>query len=48
MVGRKNEKLNQLQRELPARLLVDTPWLDAHGYRYQWREKYVARGWLEG
>lgn len=28
--------------------MVDTPWLDAHGYRRQWREKYVAHGWLEG
>jgi hypothetical protein len=48
MVGRKNEKINQLQRALPEGLLVDTPWLDAHGYRRQWREKYVAHGWLEG
>lgn len=28
--------------------MVDTPWLDTHGYRRQWREKYVAHGWLEG
>jgi Transcriptional regulator, AbiEi antitoxin, Type IV TA system/Transcriptional regulator, AbiEi antitoxin N-terminal domain len=48
MVGRRNEKLNRLQRLLPEGLLVDTTWLDAHGYRRQWREKYVAHGWLEG
>lgn len=48
MVGRKNEKLNQLQRLLPEGLVVDTAWLDDHGYRRQWREKYVNHGWLEG
>jgi len=48
MVGRKNEKINQLHRLLPEGLVVDTAWLDEHGYRRQWREKYVAHGWLEG
>ncbi|SCB34745.1 Transcriptional regulator, AbiEi antitoxin, Type IV TA system [Rhizobium miluonense] len=28
--------------------MVDTAWLEKHGYRRQWREKYVAQGWLEG
>lgn len=28
--------------------MVDTPWLERHGYRRQWREKYVSQGWLEG
>jgi hypothetical protein len=48
MVGQKNSKINQLQRLLPEGLVVDTAWLDAHGYKRQWREKYVASGWLEG
>lgn len=48
MVGRKNEKINQLRHLLPEGLVVDTAWLDDHGYRRQWREKYVAQGWLEG
>ncbi len=48
MVGQKNEKLNQLHRLLPEGLVVDTPWLEARGYRRQWREKYVAHGWLQG
>ncbi len=47
MVGRRNEKLNKLQHLLPEGLVVDTHWLDSHGYRRQWREKYVAHGWLE-
>ena len=32
-MGKRNEKINQLQRLLPEGLVVDTPWLDAHGYR---------------
>ena len=48
MVGQKNEKINQLHRLLPEGLVVDTPWLEKHGYRRQWREKYVVQGWLEG
>ena len=47
MVGQKNEKINQLHRLLPEGLVVDTVWLEKHGYRRQWREKYVAQGWLE-
>ncbi|WP_365986395.1 AbiEi antitoxin N-terminal domain-containing protein [Mesorhizobium sp.] len=48
MVGQKNKETNQLHRLLPEGLVVDTAWLDAHGYRRQWREKYAAQGWLEG
>ncbi|WP_366663966.1 type IV toxin-antitoxin system AbiEi family antitoxin domain-containing protein [Mesorhizobium sp.] len=48
MIGQKNKKINQLHRLLPEGLVVDTAWLDAHGYRRQWREKYAAQGWLEG
>jgi hypothetical protein len=47
MVGQKNSKLNQLNQLLPEGLVVDTPWLEGHGYRRQWREKYVAQGWLQ-
>ncbi len=47
MVAKKNEKINQLNRLLPEGLVVDTSWLEDHGYRRQWREKYVAQGWLE-
>jgi Transcriptional regulator, AbiEi antitoxin, Type IV TA system/Transcriptional regulator, AbiEi antitoxin N-terminal domain len=47
MVGQKNEKINQLNQLLPEGLVVDTPWLERHGYRRQWREKYVAQGWLQ-
>jgi len=47
MVAQKNEKINQLNRLLPEGLVVDTPWLEGHGYRRQWREKYVAQGRLE-
>ena len=48
MVGQRNEKLNQLHRLLPEGLVVDTSWLEARGYRRQWREKYVNHGWLQG
>jgi hypothetical protein len=47
MVAAKNEKLNQLQRTLPEGLVVDTTWLDAHGYPKSLRDKYLASGWLE-
>jgi len=48
MADQKNEKINQLHRLVPEGLVVDTAWLEKHGYRRQWREKYVAQGWLEG
>jgi Transcriptional regulator, AbiEi antitoxin, Type IV TA system/Transcriptional regulator, AbiEi antitoxin N-terminal domain len=46
MVARKNEKLNQLAQALPEGLLVDARWLEQRGYRRQWREGYLKRGWL--
>jgi len=40
-------KLNQLQRELPEGLVVDSAWLKARGYSAQLCRKYVLNGWLE-
>lgn len=40
-------KLNQLQRELPEGLVVDSAWLTARGYSAQLCRKYVTNGWLE-
>lgn len=40
-------KLNQLQRELPEGLVVDSTWLKARGYSAQLCRKYVTNGWLE-
>ncbi|MHC1551243.1 type IV toxin-antitoxin system AbiEi family antitoxin domain-containing protein [Phyllobacterium sp. K27] len=40
-------KLNQLQRELPEGLVVDSAWLKARGYSAQLCRKYVTNGWLE-
>jgi len=40
-------KLNQLQRDLPEGLLVDVPWLERRGYYGSLRKKYVAGGGLE-
>lgn len=40
-------RLNQLERELPEGLLVDSGWLAARGYSTSLRSQYVAAGWLE-
>lgn len=40
-------KLNQLQRDLPEGLVVDSAWLKARGYSAQLCRKYVTNGWLE-
>ena len=40
-------KLNKLQRLLPEGLVVDSTWLNEHGYYNSLRAKYVAAGWLE-
>jgi hypothetical protein len=40
-------KLNQLLSEVPEGLLVDAPWLRAHGYSTALRSHYVSAGWLE-
>ncbi|MFU2207929.1 type IV toxin-antitoxin system AbiEi family antitoxin domain-containing protein [Solidesulfovibrio sp. C21] len=41
------KKLNQLERQLPEGLLVDSAWLSAAGYSSSLRAKYVVAGWLE-
>lgn len=47
-VGSRNQgKLNQLQRSLPAGLVVDAAWLERHGFSRALRHKYVENGWLE-
>lgn len=46
MSGLKWSKLNQLERLLPEGLLVDSSWLEAHGYYRSLRGKYVSSGWL--
>ncbi len=40
-------KLNQLQRELPEGLIVDSSWLKQRRYSAQLAQKYVTSGWLE-
>jgi Transcriptional regulator, AbiEi antitoxin, Type IV TA system/Transcriptional regulator, AbiEi antitoxin N-terminal domain len=40
-------KLNQLEKDLPEGLLVDSAWLEKHGYYGSLRKKYVVLGWLE-
>jgi hypothetical protein len=40
-------KLNQLQQLLPEGLLVDSAWLQSHGYSRQLIAKYVRNGWLQ-
>ena len=40
------EKLNWLQQHLPEGLVVDSGWLEAHGYSRGLRQKYVTAGWL--
>ena len=40
-------KLNQLQQLLPEGLLVDSAWLQSHGYSRQLIAKYVKNGWLQ-
>jgi hypothetical protein len=40
-------KLNQLQRQLPEGLIVDSSWLKQRRYSAQLAQKYVTSGWLE-
>jgi hypothetical protein len=39
-------KLNQLERTLPEGLLVDSVWMERHGYSTSLRSQYVSAGWL--
>jgi hypothetical protein len=40
------DKINWLQQHLPEGLVVDSRWLEGHGYSRGLRQKYVAKGWL--
>ena len=42
-----DSKLNQLQRDLPEGLVVDSVWLTERGYSTSLRTHYVSAGWLE-
>lgn len=47
-MGEQNlSKLNQLEKQLPEGLLVDSAWLEQRGYYGSLRKKYVDLGWLE-
>lgn len=47
MAEQKSHKLNQLERDLPEGLIVDTNWLEQRGYASNLRSYYVSHGWLE-
>nr|WP_263429355.1 AbiEi antitoxin N-terminal domain-containing protein [Nannocystis pusilla] len=38
--------MNFLERTLPEGLLVDSGWMEQHGYSTSLRSQYVAAGWL--
>jgi Transcriptional regulator, AbiEi antitoxin, Type IV TA system/Transcriptional regulator, AbiEi antitoxin N-terminal domain len=42
----KASKLNQLESTLPQGLLVDSGWMERHGYSTSLRSQYVSAGWL--
>jgi hypothetical protein len=47
MAKQTDQKLNQLERELPEGLLVDASWLQKHGYSTSLRSQYLSAGWLQ-
>lgn len=47
MVGRNDNLLNRLERELPEGLLADSAWFKRNGYSRQLQNHYVSAGWLE-
>ncbi len=47
MSDQTRDKLNTLQRLLPEGLIVDSAWMNDHGYYNSLRSRYVASGWLE-
>ncbi|NQU56570.1 MAG: type IV toxin-antitoxin system AbiEi family antitoxin [Rhodospirillales bacterium] len=47
MTVEKKRKLNQLLRELPEGLLVDTAWLEGKDCSHSLRGYYIKSGWLE-
>ena len=42
-----SHKLNRLMQLLPEGIVVDSRWMEAHGYSSQLRSQYVSAGWLE-
>lgn len=47
MVERSASHLNQLERDLPEGLIVDSAWLEARGIASNLRAYYVKSGWLD-
>lgn len=47
MSEQRASKINQLEKQLPEGLVVDSAWLSAHGFATNLRSHYVATGRLE-
>jgi len=47
MVEQRASRLNQLEKDLPEGLVVDSAWLEAKGIPSNLRSYYVKNGWLE-
>lgn len=47
MVDQRSSKLNQLEKDLPEGLVVDSSWLKQRGIASNLRAYYVKSGWLE-
>lgn len=47
MVEQRTARLNQLEKDLPEGLVVDSAWLEAKGIPSNLRSYYVKQGWLE-
>ncbi|MHA3916020.1 AbiEi antitoxin N-terminal domain-containing protein [Halovulum sp. GXIMD14793] len=43
----KGSKLNHLQTSLPQGMIVDSGWMETHGFSPSLRNRYVKSGWLE-
>lgn len=46
MAKQNSDKLNYLLRALPEGFLVDSRWMEQHGYSTSLRSQYVSSGWL--
>jgi hypothetical protein len=46
MTEHTRDRLNQLEKSLPEGLLVDSDWMNRHGYSTSLRSQYVTSGWL--
>jgi hypothetical protein len=46
MTEQTRDRLNQLEKSLPEGLLVDSDWMNRHGYSTSLRSQYVTSGWL--